>query len=61
MFTIFLFRIFGIAMHLIPIMSRVSVLLIRDCPKRGDVEILAQSSIFPPPQVGMKLKGIVSR
>ena len=42
-------------------LSRNSLLLINDPSKKGDVKILARSSIFPPPQVKMMLKLTVSR
>ena len=41
--------------------SRNSVLLINNPSKRGDVEIVARSSVSPPPQVKTKLKLTASR
>ena len=41
--------------------SRKSVLLIKNPPKRDDVETLARSSVSPSPQVKMMLKLTASR
>ena len=52
----------GIAMHLILVkISRNSMLLINDPLKRGDVQTLVRSLVFPSPQVKMKLKLAASR
>ena len=52
----------GIAMHLILVkISCNLVLLINNPSKRGDVETLARSSVFPSSQVKVKLKLTVSR
>ena len=51
-----------IAMHFVLIkLSRNLWLLIDDPSKRGDVKTLARSSVFPSPQVKMKLKLTASR
>ena len=42
-------------------MSRNLVLLINNSSKRGDVETLARSSVFPSSQVKMELKSTASR
>ena len=52
----------SIVMHFVLIeLSRNSLLLIDDLSKRGDVETLARSSVFPSPQVKVKLKLTASR
>ena len=52
----------GIAMHFFPIkLSCISVLLINDPSKKGDVEALARFSVSPSPQVRMTLKLTASR
>ena len=51
-----------IAMNFVRIeLSHNSLLLINDPSKRGGVETLARSSVFPSPQVKMKLKLTASR
>ena len=52
----------GVVMQLILVkMSCISVLLINNLSKRGNMEILVRSSISPSPQVKMKLNLTVSR
>ena len=51
-----------IAMHLVLVkLSRISLLLIDDPLKRGDVETLARSSVSLSSQVKMKFKSTASR
>ena len=51
-----------VAMHIVhDELPRDLALLINNSLKRGDVETEAQSSVFPPPQVKIKLKLTASR